>query len=123
MHDVAIAYHNHIKSPSANHSTCSHSSTGNGSSDISVPQKLHITPFCTLAGSPPDLTNRIKGDAFAPRNPYALNIDFELEPPMFDVGGQHRVASWLCDPRAPKVELPKDLQEKLVKMKKEAGLA
>ena len=30
---------------------------------------------------------------------------------------------WLCDPRAPKVELPKDLQEKLVKMKKEAGLA
>ena len=76
-----------------------------------------------IAGSPPDLTNRIKGDAFAPRNPYALNIDFELEPPMFDVGGQHRVASWLCDPRAPKVELPKDLQEKLVKMKKEAGLA
>lgn len=76
-----------------------------------------------IAGSPPDLTNRIKGDAFAPRNPYALNIDFELEPPMFDVGGQHRVASWLCDPRAPKIELPKDLQEKIVKMKKEAGLA
>lgn len=74
-----------------------------------------------IAGTPPDLTNRIKGDAFAPRNPYALNIDFEAEPPLFNVGGQHRVASWLCDPRAPKIELPEELKEKIEKMKKEAN--
>ena len=74
-----------------------------------------------IAGTPPDLTNRIKGDAFAPRNPYALNIDFEAEPPLFNVGGQHRVASWLCDPRTPKIELPEELKEKIEKMKKEAN--
>jgi oligopeptide transport system ATP-binding protein len=65
---------------------------------------------------------RVEGDAFAVRNPYALNIDFVEEPPQYDVGGQHRVASWLSDPRAPKVELPAELVEKLEKMKKEAEI-
>ena len=75
-----------------------------------------------IPGTPPNLMSKIKGDAFAPRNPYALKIDYEEEPPMFDVGGQHRVCSWLCDERAPKVELPADLKERITKMKKEAGL-
>ncbi|MBQ3418946.1 MAG: ABC transporter ATP-binding protein [Erysipelotrichaceae bacterium] len=75
-----------------------------------------------IAGSPPNLMERVNGDAFAPRNPYALNIDFKEEPPMYDVGGQHRVASWLADQRAPKVSLPVELQEKLEKMKKEASI-
>ena len=75
-----------------------------------------------IPGTPPNLMTKIKGDAFAPRNPYALKIDYEEEPPMFDVGGQHRVCSWLCDPRAPKVELPDDLKERIEKMKKEAGI-
>ncbi len=75
-----------------------------------------------IPGTPPNLMSKIKGDAFAPRNPYALKIDYEEEPPMFDVGGQHRVCSWLCDPRAPKVELPEDLKQRIAKMKKEAGL-
>jgi len=73
-----------------------------------------------IAGSPPNLMEKIQGDAFAPRNPYALNIDFNEEPPMYDVGGQHRVASWLCDERAPKIELPDDLKVRIKKMKKEA---
>ncbi|MBR0417559.1 MAG: ABC transporter ATP-binding protein [Erysipelotrichaceae bacterium] len=73
-----------------------------------------------IPGSPPNLMELVEGDAFAPRNPYALNIDFKEEPPMYEVGGQHRVASWLMDPRAPKVELPPELVEKLEKMKKEA---
>ena len=34
--------------------------------------ELHAIP-----GTPPDLTNPPKGDAFAPRNQYALAIDFE----------------------------------------------
>ena len=75
-----------------------------------------------IPGTPPNLMQPVVGDAFAPRNKFALKIDYELEPPMFDVGGQHRVCSWLCDPRAPKVELPIELQEKIAKMKKEAGL-
>ena len=75
-----------------------------------------------IPGSPPNLMERVEGDAFASRNPYALNIDFQEEPPMYDLGGQHRAASWLLDPRAPKVELPPELVEKLTKMKKEAKI-
>jgi len=72
-----------------------------------------------IAGSPPNLLVTVPGDAFAPRNPYALNIDFRLEPPMFDVGGQHRVSSWLCHPNAPKVEMPDQLKKRIEKMLKE----
>ena len=74
-----------------------------------------------IPGTPPDLLEPVVGDAFAPRNPFALKIDYEAEPPLFDVGGQHRVASWLCDPRAPKVEPPVSLQERLEKMRREAA--
>ena len=74
-----------------------------------------------IPGSPPNLMEEIEGDAFAPRNPYALNIDYREAPPMFDVGGQHRVASWLCHPNAPKVEVPAELKERLERMKKEAN--
>ena len=33
----------------------------------------------TIPGTPPNLTQEIKGDAFAPRNQYALNIDLRIE--------------------------------------------
>ncbi|MBQ6531432.1 MAG: ABC transporter ATP-binding protein [Solobacterium sp.] len=72
-----------------------------------------------IPGTPPNLLEKIDGDAFAPRNPFALAIDYKTEPPMFNVGGQHRVASWLCDPRAPKVEMPDQLKERMEKMRKE----
>ena len=75
-----------------------------------------------IPGTPPNLMERVQGDAFAPRNAYALNIDYREEPPLYDVGGQHRVASWLCDEKAPKVERPAELIEKLEKMKKEANI-
>ena len=74
-----------------------------------------------IPGTPQNLMEKVVGDAFAPRNPYALNIDYREEPPMYDVGGQHRVASWLCDPRAPKVDLPAELKVRLDKMKKEVS--
>jgi len=79
----------------------------------------HSTRLFAIPGTPPNLLEKVKGDAFAPRNPFALKIDYEAEPPMFSVGGQHRVASWLCDPRAPKVEMPDQLKERMEKMKKE----
>lgn len=59
-----------------------------------------------IDGMPPDMANLPKGDAFADRNAYALAIDYEKEPPMFSVSPTHMVATWLLDPRAPKVELP-----------------
>lgn len=79
------------------------------------------TRLFAIPGTPPNLLEKIEGDAFAARNPYALAIDFKLEPPLFNVGGQHRVASWLCDPRAPKVELPEQLRQRLNKIRKEAA--
>lgn len=72
-----------------------------------------------IPGSPPNLLEKVQGDAFAPRNPFALNIDFEEEPPQFDVGGQHRVSTWLCHEMAPKVEMPEQLQLRIKKMKEE----
>ena len=75
----------------------------------------------TIPGTPPNLTNEIVGDAFAPRNPYALKIDLRVEPPMFDVPGSstHKVASWLMHEKAPKVEMPESLKNRLEKMKSE----
>ena len=60
----------------------------------------------SIVGTPPNLQLEIKGDAFAPRNPYALNIDFVKRPPFFDVTPTHKVRTWLMDPRAPKLEPP-----------------
>lgn len=78
------------------------------------------TELYTIPGTPPNLTVEVKGDAFAPRNQYALNIDLRLDPPMFYLGGTHRCASWLCHELAPKVEMPEQLKKRIIKMKKEA---
>ena len=59
-----------------------------------------------IKGTPPNLFNKVRGDAFAPRNPYALAIDFEHRPPYFEVSPTHKARTWLLDPRAPKVEPP-----------------
>ena len=65
----------------------------------------------SIKGTPPNLINEIKGDAFAPRNPQALAIDFEEQPPYFDVSPTHKARTWLLDPRAPKVEPPEHLKQ------------
>lgn len=59
-----------------------------------------------IPGMPPSLLHPPKGDAFACRNPYALQIDYEEEPPMFRVTNTHYAATWLLDPRAPKIVPP-----------------
>ena len=71
----------------------------------------------TIDGTPPNLFNKIKGDAFAPRNRQALAIDFESEPPFFDVSETHKAKTWYLDPRAPKIEPPKSVQMLRQKMK------
>ena len=65
----------------------------------------------TIDGTPPNLFNKIKGDAFAPRNRQALAIDFEEEPPYFEVSETHKAKTWYLDPRAPKIEPPKSVQQ------------
>jgi len=67
----------------------------------------------SIPGSPPNLINPPKGDAFAYRSNYALAIDFEEIPPMFKVSETHFVASWLLHPDAPKVEMPEVLKQRL----------
>lgn len=73
----------------------------------------------TIPGSPPNLLHRITGDAFAPRNKYALKIDSRVEPPMFKVSDTHYAATWLLHPKAPKVELPGELKARIDRMMKE----
>ena len=76
------------------------------------------TKLYSITGTPPSLYNSIKGDPFAPRNPYCMKIDTLKEPPMFKVTDTHYAKTWLLDPRSPKVEKPEiihDIHEKLVK--------
>lgn len=63
-----------------------------------------------ITGTPPSLYNKIEGDAFAPRNPKAMKIDFVKEPPFFKVSDTHYAKTWLLDPRAPKLEKPEIIQ-------------
>ncbi len=75
-----------------------------------------------IKGTPPSLFEDIKGDAFAPRNPYAMQIDYEEEPPVFKISETHYAKTWLLDERAPKVEPPKEimnLHERLLKVTRE----
>jgi oligopeptide transport system ATP-binding protein len=73
----------------------------------------------TIPGSPPNLLRPVAGDAFAPRNIYALKIDERAEPPMFQISDTHYASSWLLDPRAPKVEMPAELKARIERMKRE----
>ena len=74
----------------------------------------------TIPGSPPNLLHEKQGDAFAPRNHYALNIDDEVDPPMFKISDTHYAATWLLDPRAPKVDMPPELAQRIARMRAEA---
>ncbi|MBO5335952.1 MAG: ABC transporter ATP-binding protein [Lachnospiraceae bacterium] len=70
----------------------------------------------TIEGTPPNLFNEIKGDAFAPRNKQALAIDFEEEPPYFEITPTHKAKTWYLDPRSPKIEQPKSIRQLRAKM-------
>lgn len=72
-----------------------------------------------IPGSPPNLLHKVPGDAFAPRNIFALNIDYRKEPPMFQISNTHWAATWLLDERAPKVDMPPELRARIERMKQE----
>ncbi|MBR2942789.1 MAG: ABC transporter ATP-binding protein [Clostridia bacterium] len=70
--------------------------------------KLTVIP-----GTPPNMVHPPKGDAFAARNPYALKIDFEEQPPMFKISDTHYAATWLEHPDAPKMGIPEPLKSRI----------
>jgi len=69
--------------------------------DLDTDEKLFAIP-----GTPPDLHFPPKGDAFAPHNHYAMEIDFEEEPPMFQISETHFAKTWLLHEHAPDVKKP-----------------
>jgi oligopeptide transport system ATP-binding protein len=76
--------------------------------DLNSKEKLFAIP-----GTPPDMLYPPKGDAFAARNAYAMKVDYEQEPPLFQVSETHYAATWLEHPLSPKVELPPTLKARL----------
>lgn len=84
--------------------------------DLDTNEKLDAIP-----GTPPNMIYPPVGDAFADRNKYAMQIDFEQQPPMFRISETHKAATWLLHPDAPKVEVPKIITERIARMKKAGG--
>ncbi|MBB6453044.1 oligopeptide/dipeptide ABC transporter ATP-binding protein [Salirhabdus euzebyi] len=76
-----------------------------------------------IPGTPPDLIHPPVGDAFAPRNPYVMKIDTEMEPPMFKVSDTHYAATWLLHEDAPKVEPPAAVKRRMQGFAKTGELA
>jgi oligopeptide transport system ATP-binding protein len=72
--------------------------------------------LAAIPGTPPDLTNPPKGDAFAARNPYAMQIDFEEEPPLYQISETHFAKTWLLHPDAPAVEPPDAVKRRMRKL-------
>ena len=84
--------------------------------DLDTNEKLDAIP-----GTPPNMIYPPVGDAFAERNKYAMEIDFEMQPPMYEVSPTHYAATWLLHPKAPKVEVPKIITERIKRMKERGG--
>ena len=84
--------------------------------DLDTKEKLDAIP-----GTPPNMIYPPVGDAFAARNKYAMQIDFEAQPPMFEISETHRAATWLLHPDAPKVEIPRIITERINRMKQKQG--
>ncbi|MFK8243105.1 MULTISPECIES: ABC transporter ATP-binding protein [unclassified Facklamia] len=75
----------------------------------------------TIPGAPPNLINPPVGDAFAPRNRYAMKIDYEKEPPIFKVNDDHYVKSWLMAPGAPQIPVPEVIQNRINRYLQQGG--
>ena len=84
--------------------------------DLDTKEKLMSIP-----GTPPNMIYPPKGDAFAERNIYAMEIDYEEQPPMFKISDTHYAATWLLHPDAPKVEKPAIITERIARMRHQGG--
>ena len=84
----------------------------------SMPDLETKETLISIPGVPPNMINPPQGDAFAARNRYALAIDFEQHPPFFKVSDTHEAATWLLHEKAPKVEPPRIVTERIKRMTK-----
>ncbi|MCP4336744.1 MAG: ABC transporter ATP-binding protein [Mycoplasma sp.] len=82
-----------------------------------IPNEDSSNDLYTIPGNPPNLEHLPYGDPFAPRNEFALKVDFKREPPLFKVSSTHSAATWLLHPDSPVVKMPKDVIEKIKKFK------
>jgi oligopeptide/dipeptide ABC transporter ATP-binding protein len=84
--------------------------------DLKTTGRLEAIP-----GTPPNMIFPPKGDAFAARNKYAMEIDYEQNPPLFEISDTHFAATWLLHPNAPKIERPRIIQERIDRIKEEVA--
>lgn len=84
-------------------------------------EEVDVDRLEAIPGTPPNMLFPPKGDAFADRNKYALNIDFERQPPMFKISDTHYAATWLLHPKAPKIDMPKQLRDRIDAQLKEVS--
>ena len=75
----------------------------------------------SIPGTPPSLYSTIKGDAFALRSDYAMEIDFEEQAPEFKVSETHWAKTWLLHENAPKVEKPEVINNLHDKIRSKMG--
>ncbi len=80
----------------------------------SVPDMATEGRLASIPGAPPNMLHPPTGDAFAPRNKYAMQIDFEEEPPMFRISDTHYAATWSLHPSAPEIPMPDVLRERII---------
>ncbi len=85
--------------------------------DLDTNERLEAIP-----GTPPNMIYPPVGDAFAARNKYAMQIDFEQQPPMFQISDTHFAATWLLHPDAPKVDPPKIILDRIARMESKRGV-
>lgn len=76
----------------------------------------------SIPGNPPNMTKKIVGDPFFPRNAYALQIDQEEEPPMFEITKSHSAATWLLSEESPEIDIPEELATRIARMREEEKL-
>ena len=87
--------------------------------DLHTKERLMAIP-----GTPPNMIFPPKGDAFAPRNEFAMRIDYEMQPPMFQITETHAAATWLLHPKAAKagITMPAALKARIERMKRSGAV-
>lgn len=83
----------------------------------SMPDLTSKDRLLTIPGTPPDMRFPPKGDAFALRSEFAMQIDMEEQPPMFKVSDTHYAATWLLHKDGPNIQKPSIISDRIERMR------